>query len=205
MRRFSTKRISLVPPSDRKPPNSSLTTTDPPTIDASEVAAEYLSWYWTHEYPPENISPEQKEHWMKWKMEQLEIQNLQFAARIRSLQKRHRLDEMELGSKLEDVRQNIIGWVCSLPRRERLLEKWPAVNQYLVNLNAPSIDEEEFSDVVPLLLLEFITFAISSIMWKTLCAPILTGASPQQLDILERMRKALESLECKKSSPPDLR
>ncbi|KAJ5622428.1 hypothetical protein N7528_005660 [Penicillium herquei] len=205
MRRYSTIRIPLVQPSEPKPRKSSLTTTNSPTIDAGEVAAEYQSWYLTHEYPPDNISPEQKEHWMKWKIVQLENQNLEFAAKIRSLQKRRRLDEMELGRNLENVRKDIVGWVCFLPRHERLLEKWPAVNQYLVNLNAPSIDEEKFSDIIPLLLLEFITFAISSLMWKTLCAPILIGASPQQRDLLERIQKAIESFERKRSTTPDLR
>ncbi|KAJ6015378.1 hypothetical protein N7540_009969 [Penicillium herquei] len=196
---MATMQVSLRHPNDAPPPTPDSTTIKSPTIDASEVAAGYQLWYETHEEPPENISSEQKEHWMNWKNDQLGTPNLEFAAKIRSLQKRSTLDEGKIARDLDYLRQVITGWVCWLPHCKQFSQNWQAANQYLVKLEAPSLDEARFSEIISFIPLEFLIFAISSIIWKILLSPILTGVSPQEREYLERIEKGIQSFKRKRS------
>ncbi|KAJ5731453.1 uncharacterized protein N7483_005961 [Penicillium malachiteum] len=190
---MATMLVSLRQPDDAPPPIQDSITIKSPTIDASEEL-----WDIDHE-PPKNISSEQREPWMNWKNDQLGTQNLEFAAKIRSLQKRPTIDQVKIASDLNYLRQVITSWVCWLPPCKQFSQNWQAVNQYLVKLEAPSLDEARFPEIIPLIPLEFLMFAISSIIWKVLFSPILTGASPQEREYLEKIERAIESFKRKRN------
>ena len=94
----------------------------------------------------------------------------------------------------------VLNWVVQQPRTPNFAARWQAVNNYLIQIQAPHLTQLlQAAPIIDGIETEFLAFAISSILWKTLCYPIFVGVSTHKRDELTRLMRAVLNIDSARS------
>ena len=95
------------------------------------------------------------------------------------------VDDHWCREKCEFIYEMLENWVDLLPTAHDLTGKWPTVHEFLIQHNALGPWSPKEPGVLTDSGVYLLLFAISNLLWKRLCEPLLVGATAEQRLLLK--------------------
>lgn len=133
----------------------------------------------------------------KWKEKHREMEEevTRLGMQLLRLHNPFYVSESWISSELESAHELLSDSVMSLPKCNDFPNKWKLVNKLLRKSGCPHDNRGLQTDDLMNAEVELLTFAMSSIVWKTLCTPYFIGITPELREVFKDLEKNVNSLE----------